>query len=323
MIKLIVFDLDGVLVEARHFHYEAMNRALSSVDEKYVISKEEHLAKYDGLSTRKKLDLLAKEKGLPKIFHDGIWKEKQRYVHDIINDKIHPYRHERIYYALRRLKHEGYKIYCASNSIRSSVKLMLLKAGYMEHIDEYFSNQDVSFPKPHPEIYMKSMIHAGVRPKETLIVEDSHIGRQAAHEAGGHILGVRGLEDVTYHNISSAIAAANEAKPSEPKWQGKNMNILIPMAGAGSRFAEAGYTFPKPLIEIDGKPMIQLVVENLNIQANYIFIVQKEHYDKNNYRVHSGTVTNLPKNETTIYLHNDNNQHQLLLKFRFGILNLF
>ncbi|MAF25668.1 hypothetical protein CL634_08880 [bacterium] len=285
MIKLIVFDLDGVLVEARHFHYEAMNRTLSAVDERYVISKEEHLAKYDGLSTRKKLDLLAKEKGLPKILHDAIWKEKQRCVHDIINEEVRPCHHEQIYYVLKKLKHEGYKIYCASNSIRSSVKLMLLKAGYLEYIDEYFSNQDVSFPKPHPEIYMKSMIHAGVRPKETLIVEDSHIGRRAAHEAGGHILGVRGLEDVTYYNISSAIATANavnEAEPSEPKWQGKNMNVLIPMAGAGSRFAEAGYTFPKPLIEIDGKPMIQLVVENLNIQANYIFIVQKEHYDKYN-----------------------------------------
>jgi dTDP-glucose pyrophosphorylase len=58
------------------------------------------------------------------------------------------------------------------------------------------------------------------------------------------------------------------------------MNVLIPMAGAGSRFVSAGYTFPKPLIEVDGKPMIQVVVENLNIEANYTFIVQKEHYEK-------------------------------------------
>lgn len=58
------------------------------------------------------------------------------------------------------------------------------------------------------------------------------------------------------------------------------MNVLIPMAGAGSRFEQAGYTFPKPLIEIHGKPMIQKVVENLNIDGRYIFLVQKEHYDK-------------------------------------------
>ena len=60
------------------------------------------------------------------------------------------------------------------------------------------------------------------------------------------------------------------------------MNVLIPMAGAGSRFQEAGYTFPKPLIEVDGKPMIQLVVENLNIDARHIFVVQSEHYTKYN-----------------------------------------
>jgi dTDP-glucose pyrophosphorylase len=58
------------------------------------------------------------------------------------------------------------------------------------------------------------------------------------------------------------------------------MNILIPMAGAGNRFEKAGYTLPKPLIEVNGNPMIQTVVNNINIDANYIFIVQKSHYDK-------------------------------------------
>jgi dTDP-glucose pyrophosphorylase len=65
-------------------------------------------------------------------------------------------------------------------------------------------------------------------------------------------------------------------------WRDKKLNVLIPMAGAGSRFAQAGYTFPKPLIEVRGKPMIQVVVENLNIEANYIFLVQKSHYEKYN-----------------------------------------
>jgi hypothetical protein len=56
------------------------------------------------------------------------------------------------------------------------------------------------------------------------------------------------------------------------------MNVLIPMAGAGSRFEKAGYTFPKPLIDVRGKPMIQWVVDNLNVEAKYIFIVQKSHF---------------------------------------------
>lgn len=58
------------------------------------------------------------------------------------------------------------------------------------------------------------------------------------------------------------------------------INILIPCAGLGSRFASMGYTFPKPLIEVNNKPMIQVVVDNLNINGNYIFLVLKEHYEK-------------------------------------------
>lgn len=58
------------------------------------------------------------------------------------------------------------------------------------------------------------------------------------------------------------------------------MKILIPMAGEGSRFAKEGYTFPKPLIDVDGKPMIQRVVENLSFPAEFIFLVRKEHLHK-------------------------------------------
>ena len=58
------------------------------------------------------------------------------------------------------------------------------------------------------------------------------------------------------------------------------MKILIPMAGEGSRFAKEGYTFPKPLIDVMGKPMIQVVVENLDFDCEYIFLVRKEHIIK-------------------------------------------
>jgi len=58
------------------------------------------------------------------------------------------------------------------------------------------------------------------------------------------------------------------------------MKILIPMAGEGSRFKKEGYTFPKPLIDVNGKPMIQAVVENLDFDAEYIFLVRKEHIEK-------------------------------------------
>ena len=58
------------------------------------------------------------------------------------------------------------------------------------------------------------------------------------------------------------------------------MKVLIPMAGEGSRFAKEGYTFPKPLIDVNGKPMIQAVVENLDFDCEYIFLVRKSHLEK-------------------------------------------
>lgn len=60
------------------------------------------------------------------------------------------------------------------------------------------------------------------------------------------------------------------------------LNIVIPMAGRGSRFADAGYTFPKPLIDVKGKTMIEVVVNNLKPQCDhrFIFVCQKEHYEK-------------------------------------------
>ena len=281
MIKLIIFDLDGVLVEARDIHYIALNDALHKMDKCYTINKEEHLSSYDGLPTSKKLMKLSREKGLPVSFHKHVWEEKQKSTELVISRVVKAEDHTVIAMTLRRLKAEGYKIYCASNSIRPSMKLMLLKAGYMEYIDEYFSNEDVKNPKPHSEIYLKCMVHAGVNPEESLIIEDSHIGREAAARSGASVMGVRGLEDVTLNNIRNAVAKAEGNHiPHKPKWQGGNMKVLIPMAGAGSRFEKAGYTFPKPLIEVNGKPMIQAIVENLNIEAQHVFIVQKEHYEK-------------------------------------------
>lgn len=57
------------------------------------------------------------------------------------------------------------------------------------------------------------------------------------------------------------------------------MQVLIPMAGRGARFIQAGYTFPKPLIDVNGRPMIEVVVNNLDLDGKYIFLCLKEHYD--------------------------------------------
>jgi beta-phosphoglucomutase-like phosphatase (HAD superfamily) len=143
MIKLIIFDLDGVLVDARELHYEALNLALAEVGEDFIIGRSEHLSTYDGLSTTKKLQMLTENKGLPENLHNLVWKLKQDKTIEIINDFTIDHR---IVSILKRLKKDGYQIACATNSIRETAKLQLIRRGFFEHIDFLYSNQDVNKP---------------------------------------------------------------------------------------------------------------------------------------------------------------------------------
>lgn len=283
MSKLVIFDLDGVLIDSRELHYDALNDALRKVDEKFIISREEHLSKYDGLNTTKKLKMLTEQKGLPVSVYDQVWKDKQDATFNLVRGFCKEYMLQTIF---RQIKARGYKIAVASNSIRETVKLSLLSIGVMDEVDYFVSNEDVSRTKPYPEMYWKCMTALNALPKNTIIVEDSHIGRQGALDSGAHLLAVENAKEVNSEHMMQRIydlmnTIEGTSKKSLP-WRDKKLNVLIPMAGAGSRFAQAGYTFPKPLIEVRGKPMIQVVVENLNIEANYIFLVQKEHYETYN-----------------------------------------
>ena len=162
---------------------------------------------------------------------------------------------------------DDYHLACCSNSILQTVSISLRKIGVFSYLDLSLSNENVSSSKPHPEIYWKAMAEFKVLPEETLIIEDSPHGLLAASRSGAHILRVSSPQDISLEKIQNKIKYIEKEQCSVPKWQGDNMNILIPMAGAGSRFQAAGYTFPKPLIDVNGKPMIQVVVENLNIEG--------------------------------------------------------
>ena len=277
--KLVIFDLDGVLIESRELHYEALNDALRKVGNNFVITREEHLSLYDGLNTTKKLEMLSEKKGLDRKYFNQIWQDKQVATFNLIRQFP---KNNKLRQMFAKLSSNGIKIAIASNSIRETVKLALLSIGVMEYVDYYVSNEDVKRTKPYPEMYWQCMTALNVLPKNTVIIEDSHIGRQGALDSGGHLVPVKDSHDLTMDKIDEAIDTLNGVVKKMIPWRDKKMNVLIPMAGAGSRFAAAGYTFPKPLIEVNGKPMIQVVAENLNVDAHFIYIVQKEHYDKYN-----------------------------------------
>lgn len=274
--KLIIFDLDGVLIDSRKLHFDALNSALLEISESFVISLEDHNKRFDGLPTNKKLDILSNERGLQKELHQNIWKNKQTKTLLAIQKNVLP--DEKLISLFEKLKSDGHKICVASNSIRSTIELILEQKQISKFVDLIVSNEDVSYPKPNPQMYLKCMSSFGISPRNTIIVEDSFIGRQAAYDSGAIVCPVKNTTEVTLDRILSHI----DDKPYKMKWVNKNLNVLIPMAGEGSRFSKAGYTFPKPIIDVFGKPMIQKVVENLNLDANYIYLIRKEHNQKFN-----------------------------------------
>lgn len=272
MIKLIIFDLDGVLIESKDIHFTALNNALEDHGFK-SISYKDHISTFDGKSTKIKL----KMKKIIGRLAEKINEQKQVYTKELLKNTIE--RNKYLEDLIIKLKNKGYTVACASNSVQDTVQIALEKLGILHLFDCKISNEDVTNPKPNPEMYLKCMLHFGIGPRDTLIIEDSYIGRQGAFNSGANLCEVNNPDEVTYKRIKNAI---NKAEGKKLMWRDEKLNILIPMAGAGSRFINAGYTFPKPLIDVNGKPMIQVVKENLGIDGNYIFIVRKDHYDKYN-----------------------------------------
>jgi NDP-sugar pyrophosphorylase family protein len=142
---------------------------------------------------------------------------------------------------------------------------MLAGAGLLGAVEFFLSNEDVAAPKPDPEIYRTAFERLGLRPSAVVIVEDSEVGRAAAHAAGGVVCEVAGPAEVNLYRVLSTIREA------------ERVNVVIPAAGRGSRFEEAGYVHPKPLIDVDGQPMIDLVLDDMRGIGRPIVLLQEDH----------------------------------------------
>lgn len=207
MIKAVVFDMDGVLIEAKDWHYEALNRALRLFG--FEISRYDHLTTFDGLPTKRKLQILSAEHDLPPKLHDFINEMKQQFTMELVNARCKPrFNHE---YALSRLRAQDYRLAVASNSIRSTIEVMMHRAALDQYLDFTISNQDVTKAKPDPEMYSLAIQRFGLAPQEVLIVEDNENGVRAAIASGAHVLQVQDVDEVTYQNISRRIAECDRA----------------------------------------------------------------------------------------------------------------
>lgn len=200
MIKAILYDLDGVLVNATEWHYESLNLALEEIAG-FKIRREEHIKTFNGIPTNKKLEILNEQGRLKQELFEQVWQRKQEKTFEVI-EKFATIDENKI-----RL-HQGTKNYrkcCVTNSIRKSALLMLEKTGQLEFMDFVISNEDVSNSKPDPEGYVKAIDKFGLTPNECVVVEDSPKGLEAGRGSKAHVFEVSGYHDVTLENVLNKV----------------------------------------------------------------------------------------------------------------------
>ncbi len=193
LIKGVLFDMDGVLIDATEWHYEALNEALEIFG--FTIGEEDHLARFNGMTTKKKLQILSEEKGLPIGLHDLISDIKQDRTLRIAANKCFPTAAHLI--LLSTLKNQGYKVGVVTNSIRMTTEFMLRYAGIADFLDVIITNEDVLNPKPSPDGYTMGMAKLGITPTETVVVEDGMHGIAAAKAAGARVVEVANPGEVS------------------------------------------------------------------------------------------------------------------------------
>lgn len=205
MTKLIVFDLDGVLVDSKEIHFNALNLALDEFGDNYIIHRHEQDTVYEGLTTNAKLQILTETKGLPKELHRNVWRRKQEYS-AVLFESIS--RDEDLVSLFKFIKSRGIKIAVASNSIRQTLDTCLKSLGVQPYVDYSLSNEDVELPKPDPQIYNTCMEHFNSLPNETIIFEDSEIGLRSAYATGARVEKVVNRKDVYFDRVDRVIHKA-------------------------------------------------------------------------------------------------------------------
>lgn len=194
----MIFDMDGVLIDARDWHFEALNQALRIFG--FEISKQDHIERFDGLPTRIKLQILSEEVGLPVSLHSTVNEIKQERTLRIACQYCFPIPEHLV--LISELRRAGIKIGVATNSVRGTAEKMLEAAGLLEYLDALVTNEDVENTKPSPDIYLLAFQTLGVYASETVVVEDNSNGIEAAKRAGARVLEVFGTQDVNLELFS-------------------------------------------------------------------------------------------------------------------------
>lgn len=202
MIKAIIFDLDGVLIDSNYIHYETFIKAVQHINKDIYYSYDEHNTLFNSMTSKNKVKILIQQGLLKNEDIDIIYEKKQELTHEAF-DTLQP--NVQLISLFQQLIKLKYRLFCCSNSNTINIKLILTKLGLIDYFVMILGNNDVIDPKPSPEIYNTIMSLENIQPNETLILEDSLIGLEAAYSSKAHVLEIKNVNDVNYKNISNTI----------------------------------------------------------------------------------------------------------------------
>lgn len=200
MISAVLMDLDGTLCDCTELHYISLNKALQEISQ-FEISRTDHDANFNGLPTKRKLEMLIAAGRVNDCDKKRIWEAKQQYTKETILELLQP-DWDKIELH-QYLKDKNIKIACVTNSIFETARLMLRTTDQLKYMDLLIANDQIRYPKPHPEGYIRAMIQFQTMPENCLIVEDSPVGLKAAEATGANIWAVDGCHEVTLDNIKN------------------------------------------------------------------------------------------------------------------------
>lgn len=178
-VRAVLFDLDGVLVDACELHRQALNEALAEVG--YTITEDEHYGRYNGRPTRVKLQMLTEDKGLPLELHSQVSTRKQELTIELIGKIIKPLAGP--FDVVKGLWMRRVAVAVCSNSTRTSVCELLSAAHLLSYVDCLVGNDEGIAAKPAPDLYLEGARKLDIPIDQCVIVEDSPVGLQAAYSA--------------------------------------------------------------------------------------------------------------------------------------------
>jgi beta-phosphoglucomutase family hydrolase len=185
MIKAVIFDMDGVIVDSEPTHIAAEKQTLLKHGMKITT---EELRTYTGTTADFEFNDLIRKYKL-NVTAKTLFDEKEVIMFKLLEERTEPTKG--VIDLIRNLKQQGFKLGVATSGHRKLAHYYLKKLGIESFFDTVVCAEDITRSKPDPEIFLKAAERLGAEPSECLVIEDAKFGVEAAKKAGMKAVGYR------------------------------------------------------------------------------------------------------------------------------------